>query len=246
MRALSSIVIPDIWERGYGQPMYRRALFVLAAASPEMSIESLEKLSIGSRDARLLKVHELTFGPELIGTTRCMCCNGSIEIKVTTFELFEGTDNQDQKKEIFRMQAGDYKITFRLPCTKDLEETDKSSTGKTMRSYLFNRCIASAVRGETVIDPKVLPVSVTNSVIAEIARRDALSDMHFSSVCRNCGNKWIAPFDIVSFLWSEIEARAIRLMQEVNQLASVYGWNEREILSLSPLRRNMYLNIVSL
>jgi len=115
-----------------------------------------------------------------------------------------------------------------------------------MRSHLFNRCIASAVCGETVIDPQMLPVSATDAVIAEIARCDALSDMQLSSVCQSCGNKWSTLFDIVSFLWSEIEARAIRLMHEVNLLASVYGWNEREILSMSSLRRNMYVIMVSI
>jgi len=38
----------------------------------------------------------------------------------------------------------------------------------------------------------------------------------------------------------------MRLMHEVNLLASVYGWNEREILSMSSLRRNMYVNMVSI
>jgi hypothetical protein len=51
-------------------------------------------------------------------------------------------------------------------------------------------------------------------------------------------------FDIVSFLWTEIAAEAKRLLREVHILASAYGWREADIFSLSPLRRQFYLEAV--
>ena len=41
-----------------------------------------------------------------------------------------------------------------------------------------------------------------------------------------------------------MEAHARRLLLDVHQLASAYGWSEMEILSLSATRRNAYLEMV--
>jgi hypothetical protein len=63
--------------------------------------------------------------------------------------------------------------------------------------------------------------------------------------CPGCGEEWSAPFDIVSFLWAEVEARARELLEEVHALASAYGWGEGEVLALSPERREAYLELVA-
>jgi hypothetical protein len=63
--------------------------------------------------------------------------------------------------------------------------------------------------------------------------------------CSSCGHKWEAPFDIVAFFWTEINAAAHGLLREVHALASAYGWTESEILALSPARRRCYLEMVN-
>jgi hypothetical protein len=49
------------------------------------------------------------------------------------------------------------------------------------------------------------------------------------------------PFDIVTFLWREIENLAGHLLRDVHTLASAYGWRESDILALSAARRDFYL-----
>ncbi len=51
-------------------------------------------------------------------------------------------------------------------------------------------------------------------------------------------------FDIVSFLWNELNAWAIRTLREVHILASAYGWSETDILAMSPWRRQFYLEVL--
>jgi len=51
-------------------------------------------------------------------------------------------------------------------------------------------------------------------------------------------------FDILTYLWSEIEDWAQRLLLEVHTLALAYGWSERDILAMSPRRRRLYLEMV--
>jgi hypothetical protein len=63
--------------------------------------------------------------------------------------------------------------------------------------------------------------------------------------CPECGRRWEVVFDIGGFLWAEINDWAEHTLRTVHSLAEAYGWSEREILNLSPLRRQLYLGMVS-
>jgi hypothetical protein len=77
-----------------------------------------------------------------------------------------------------------------------------------------------------------------------MSNADPMADIHLALNCPSCEHKWMAPFDIVAFLWREISAAARRLLREVHTLASAYGWTESEILALSPVRRRAYLEMI--
>jgi hypothetical protein len=62
--------------------------------------------------------------------------------------------------------------------------------------------------------------------------------------CPACGVVFEESLDLASFLWSEFEGRAKRLLLDVHLLARAYGWSEAEVLSLSPVRRAFYLEMV--
>jgi hypothetical protein len=78
-----------------------------------------------------------------------------------------------------------------------------------------------------------------------MAEADALGDVQLALTCPQCGHEWQAPFDIASFLWTEINAWAHRTLQDVHELARAYGWREADILALSPWRRQVYLEMIS-
>jgi hypothetical protein len=77
-----------------------------------------------------------------------------------------------------------------------------------------------------------------------MAEADPLADIQLGMTCPFCDHRWRVVFDIVSFLWTEIEAWAWRMLADVHTLAQAYGWGEREILTLSPTRRQFYLDMV--
>ena len=58
------------------------------------------------------------------------------------------------------------------------------------------------------------------------------------------GNRESVALDIASFVWSEIHAWAIRLLHDVHALALAYGWREVDILTMSPWRRQAYLELI--
>ena len=62
--------------------------------------------------------------------------------------------------------------------------------------------------------------------------------------CPACQAREQILFDIAAFFWSEIAARAKRLLHEIHLLARAYCWSEADILGMSPGRRDCYLTMV--
>ena len=81
---------------------------------------------------------------------------------------------------------------------------------------------------------------------AIMANLDPDADINLALSCENCGKSWLTDFNIGTLLWDEIDAYARSLLAEVHSLASAYGWTESEILTLSPQRREIYLNMVGI
>ena len=77
-----------------------------------------------------------------------------------------------------------------------------------------------------------------------LSAADPQSDVRISAECPDCAHAWQAPLDIASYLWTEVHAWASRVLREVDEIASTYGWRESEILALSPARRQIYLDLI--
>jgi hypothetical protein len=108
---------------------------------------------------------------------------------------------------------------------------------------LLRRCISVAKRGDDDVDPASLPSGVAEAVARAMAEADPQAEVLLALDCPECGHRWSSPFDILSYLWDEIEDRATRLLREVHALASAYGWSERAILGMTARRRRLYLEM---
>jgi hypothetical protein len=89
-----------------------------------------------------------------------------------------------------------------------------------------------------------VPDEVANILSERMAHADPQADIRLSLICPQCAHGWQSPLDIVTFLWSELHAWAIRMLREVHALASAYGWHEVEILTMTPRRRAAYLDLI--
>jgi hypothetical protein len=78
-----------------------------------------------------------------------------------------------------------------------------------------------------------------------MAQHDPDADVRITLACPACGDRSQAHFDIVSYLWSELDDWAQRVLADVHVLARAYGWSEDAILALSPSRRQIYLEMAS-
>jgi hypothetical protein len=85
-----------------------------------------------------------------------------------------------------------------------------------------------------------LPQHALDALSQQIEKLDPQAEIRTALTCPACSHQWEVLFDIAGFLWTEINNWAERTLRSVNLLASAYGWTEREILSLSPVRRQLY------
>lgn len=213
---------------------------LLSAACPDESHEALAQLGIGQRDARLLKLRERIFGPRITSLSDCPECEARLELGFNVSDIM--ADSGYEPAGEMSLSIAGYDLSFRLPNSRDLESLVASDGLASNRQRLLERCIIN-IRHENEDNGGHLPVEVTDAIVEEMARNDYQADIHLDLHCSSCGHQWQAPFDIVSYFWSEINAWARDIMREVHILAMAYGWSEASILDMSPYRRRLYMEM---
>lgn len=241
MGAPSQAELLGIWERGEGQWPWRRALALLAGAAPGAADDELAWMPIGRRDAVLLDLREHLFGSAFTGLTACPACGEEIEL---TFHASEVRRRVVETNGPFIVNTGPHEVTFRLPDTADLMQLDGVPDLDAAREALLARCVTSAFRDGVAIETADLPADAVNAVTARMSEIDPQADVSLDVVCPSCSHAWLEPFDVVSFLWTELASWARGLLFDVHQLAAAYAWSEDDILRLSPVRRNAYLEML--
>jgi hypothetical protein len=240
MRSPTAGEFLDAWERGFDASQVERGLELLSVACPDMPREALEDLSIGERDALLLSLRETAFGHDLTALIRCPSCGESLELGFATTDLRGGASGSPAALALRRDGC---EVQLRRLTSRDLAAAQEGDLAQ-RRRVLLERCIVSAHIDGAPASAAQLPAAVAEAVVQRVAEADAQADVQLAVSCAACGHAWQVPFDIVSFLWTELEAWAARTLREVHVLASNYGWTEREVLAVSPFRRRQYLGMV--
>jgi hypothetical protein len=247
MQAPTASELLAVWERAHAQPVTTQALMLLAVASPDASGEDLAKLSVGQCDGRLLALRVALFGSRLIGLTACSQCGQQLELNIDAADI--RTDAEPPAQERLMVNSGDYQAHFRLPNSEDLAaiaddgETDEAA----IIHRLFSRCLFEVRRNgrkQRLDSSHSLPPALIEAIAAEMEKADPQANVQLSLNCADCGHQWLSAFDIGSFLWSEIDSWARRVLGEVCALASAFGWREADILAMSAQRRQLYLQMI--
>jgi hypothetical protein len=242
VRAFSNHEVLRAWETGLGQHPIDRALTILATALPDADRDRLIAMSVGRRDSRLMDVWEANFGPGVSGVAECPECGETLEwaldvddIRSPQASVGEGEPN--------RLILEGYELLYRMPDSTDLAAVALGGTVAGGRAALLRRCVLEARRDGTRVEPDTLPEEAVLGLAAEMEARDPQAETLLDFECPACEARWQVLFDVLVFLWAEIQGRARRLLGEVHDLARVYGWSEEDILRMSPVRRRFYLEI---
>ena len=220
-----------------------RALTLLEACSCAER-QTLANLPIGQRDARLLAIFEHLFGPAINAFAQCPACAERLEYSLSTQDLAVRSSTTVDETAL-TLQSGELTLRLRLLNSLDLAAASQCADSTTARRMLMERCVLEASQNGVALPVPALPESAVQEVAARLADLDPQAEMLVNLTCSACSHRWQVILDIEHFLWAKLTALAKRLLREVHVLARAYGWSEPEILGLSSVRRQCYLDMVS-
>jgi hypothetical protein len=233
----------EAWERGLAQPPQNKVLTLLSAFLPQRTLAELAALPVGRRDATLLDIREQLFGSTLCTVVACPGCGEELEADVPIGEIRTGSAADAGR--VRTLSAAGHNLAYRLPTTGDLLAIAEQPDVGAARGLLLSRCVLEARDAEAnAIDPLRLPEAVTRALAARMSRADPQADISLSLVCPACEQGFAALLDIATFLLRDLHHWARQMLGDIHAIASAYGWNEGEILSLSPARRRAYLEMI--
>lgn len=242
MRPLTTAELLNTWEQGAGRTLPEKALLLLDAACADGEPHDPALLSIGQRDARLLQLREWMFGSQLLNIADCPNCSERIEWINNVADL--RVPASELPAAIFDMQVDNFNIQFRLPNSYDLSKA-ASREYSLNPGKLLAECIISAQKDAHECDATELPTQVFELLDERMGNADPQANVVMNLSCPACSHSWEAQFDIVSYLWTEIDNWAKHVLQDVAVLAAAFGWSESQVLNLSPQRRQLYLDIIN-
>jgi len=241
MRPLSASELIEVWERGVGQSSVERAITLLSACAGE-PVEGLWALSIGQRDARLATIYERLFGETLDAFAECPQCAERLEYSMSA-RVLDLTATADRNVEDLALVCGEISLRLRLPNSLDLSAAAACDTVAAARTLLARRCIVQAEEGGNAVPVPTLPDSLVDRIATRLKEADPQAETLINLTCAVCRHQWQVVLDIERFLWVRLAALAKRLLREVHILARAYGWREADILALSAVRRQFYLEM---
>lgn len=246
MRPLSAHEILRIWEKGRDLHPLDRALMILLPACSGMTWDSLSALPVVARDMMLFGLYEQTFGTMLKGFAECPGCRERLEFDVSTKDILKKQEKMSDRNEyVLDMNDKGIEVTYRLPTSLDLAAIADCEDVQIGRTMLAKRCILEAKKDSVQISENGLSTEVFDRLARRMEEKDPGADVIINLLCPGCSRQKQMTLDILVFLWTEISFHARRLLGEVHILASVYKWCEKDILSMSPVRRQYYLDMVS-
>ncbi|MDJ0717756.1 MAG: hypothetical protein QNJ54_26635 [Prochloraceae cyanobacterium] len=243
MLCLSAADIVRIWELGQDRHPLDRALLLLAFAFPEKTLTELASWSIGRRDAYLLTLRAITFGGKLNSFATCPQCQEKLEFSLNTRDILIIDPDRTISKDCYQFTTERLEIQFRLPNSLDLAAVMTAENETNASLQLAQRCLLQANLDGKAVSYQQLPATAIARLNKQLTEADSQAEILLDLTCPACDYLWQVLFDIVDFFWRELSIQAKRLLQEVHALAKVYGWQESQILGMSALRRQYYLDL---
>ncbi len=238
MRALAGELLLAAWEEGAPEHELRRAVTMLSIALPASDREQLGALPIAERNLLLLRLHELSFGPLLGAFGICPKCGIRLEFAMPVAEMASGLESQSRADSIAWSEDG-RQYQLRSVTTDDLLASLDVPDMNAAQECLLSRCLeVSPAR-----DPE-LP-SASPEVLQKFEQLHAAAELSCAIECPGCSSHEFLDLDMARFLWTEVRNAARRLLGEIHELASAYGWSEQAIARMAASRRDAYLEMLS-
>jgi len=244
MKSLSAEQLLLVWEQVHGFSLLHKTLLLLEMLQPESEQTDIAELSIGDRDTRLLRFRNSIFGSSLHNTINCPECSSKMEWDMDLQDFIVHPSANHQALPEHELFVDDFKVRFRLPNSRDILWI-LSKKGEELKSYsLLEQCVLDIKQAKGKKKINSIPERVIDALGEKIQELDPAADIRMNITCPSCGFQWQATFDIMSYLWAEIDNWAHKTLQEVYILASSFGWSEKDILNMDASRRQYYIEMI--
>lgn len=230
MKPLNNRDFLQLWEQGSTLHPLDRGILALQAALPDTQHDTLADWPLGRRNQALVELRCACFGTRLRAWITCERCPEKLEFDLDGGALAQGAEDRTETIVVDGQ-------TFRLPTSRDVAGVVHESDPDQAVARLVEACRVAR-------DPSDGTMADLEEVSRQLSLADPMAEILIHLRCPTCGCENSPPLDIGSFLWTEIEVRAKRLLREIHVLAAAYGWTEQTVLALSEHRRAAYLEMV--
>ena len=219
-----------LWERGVGLGRWAREDSLLFSFGPPPA-------ELGTRNAALLRLRGKLFDRAWPLCSRCPACATDCEFVADCLALADEL-SVAAPPVTAHVDCSGRSVALRAPTVNDLREIAVLPDAPSAARALLTRCVSDGEALDELDDEAVADLST------HLEGLDPGALVSFALNCPDCGHDWSAAIDVGDALWSELQRAAERALIEIDALARAYGWTEREVLSLSPVRRAAYLQLV--
>jgi len=209
--------------------------------------------SLGARNAALLSLRARLLGRTQALRCTCVHCSATNEFSVDCDALARSLIPPTGADGLHSLKSDGYVVEFHAPTPVTVRDCVTLSEAKGLGPEPSGHGFADALLSSCVVqcsdsrgvacDVTHLPDGVLEALGAALERIEPGASVEFDVICAECGAQWSAPMDCADVVWTEIQARAERLLLDIDVLARTYGWREDDVLALSDTRRAAYLQL---
>lgn len=241
MPALDAEELLACWERGRDAPPPERLLILLDA----VGVEAPEALAVGEANRLILALRAETFGARFEGRATCPACDEACTFEFDVAALAASLESPQRARSL---SVGALEALVRPLRVEDLLVVEQASstdarTADAALTTLVGRCAESVRNAGQPVAVESLDDASLSALADELIAADRGAVITIALRCPGCDIAWLAPFDPAMTLWTELDVAARRLLGEIHLLATQYGWRERDVLSLTPARREAYVQL---
>lgn len=187
----------------------------------------------------LLAIVAATRGVHIQALVRCLHnnCNETIELALDLTAFCEIINTT----HIIYHPDNDNELQVRLPNGMDqLNWLNRTFSKKKIFTEMASTLVTK-VNGRKPVDTWTFPEEWIDTLGAELEQHDRLVTFQLGTCCPACNKDIQLECDLEDHLLTILASEQKRLLNQIHRLASIYNWTEREILALTPKRRDYYL-----
>lgn len=216
---------------------------LLSAACPGTSPEQWDTVGLPEVILQLVRLRQLSFGSTLAGYLPCSACGARIEFDLETAHIIQRLEPMAEESTA-DWAAGNDRFSMRTVNRLDLAAVSAQAGWADARRALLERC--TQVNGGPAGEERAsaaLHASIATA-LETFNRLHQAAEITCRVQCGDCGRSEETDLDIARFLRAEVRHGAAKLLREIHELASVYGWTQEAILDLPKHRREQYLEFI--